>query len=154
MVRYTCPEGRGCAKDSKVVLNYNGAGQLWGIPNRCVSSDDPDVEVDCSESNIQWVNKFNLTASPVNASKVTDKATKLGDATKEYWILPQGSGEWYEKKKDNSNNLLACDVTLPTGTPQTVDVDAYYKANMTDIGTPPLNYKTTPVSVQNGVKLR
>jgi hypothetical protein len=149
MVRYTCPAGKDCAEGSKVVLNYNGAGQLWGIPNSCVSQDDME-EVDCSNQNIPkfWVNKFNINSSPVNANKLTDKVTKLTDSSKEYWVLPQGSGEWYEKK------IGACQLTLPSGAAQPVNVDDYYKASMTDIGAPPLDYKVAPVTIQNGVKLR
>jgi hypothetical protein len=149
MVRYACPAGKDCAEGSKIVLNYNGAGQLWGIPNSCVSQDDME-EVDCSDQNTSkfWVNKFNINSSPVNASKLTDKVTKLTDSSKEYWVLPQGSGEWYEKK------VGACELTLPTGAAQPVNVDDYYKASMTDIGVPPLDYKVAPVTIQNGVKLR
>jgi hypothetical protein len=154
-VKYTCPAGRtDCAPGSKLVLNYNGPGQLWGIPNRCVSADDYTVTVDCNDNTInkQWLNKFNLTTSPVNADKTTDKVVKVSDASKEYWILPQGSGEWYNKK--GAGTAADCSVTLPTGTAQPINVDTYYKPTMTDIGNPPINFRTTPVSIQNGVKLR
>jgi hypothetical protein len=149
MVRYTCPAGKACAEGSKVVLNYNGAGQLWGIPNSCVSQDNME-EVNCSDQNTSklWVNKFNINSSPVNANKLTDKVTKLSDSSKEYWVLPQGSAEWYEQK------IGACELTLPTGAAQPVNVDDHYKASMTDIGAPPLDYKVAPVTIQNGVKLR
>jgi len=155
MVKYTCPSGRtDCTPGSKVVLNYNGPGQLWGIPNRCVSADDYTVSVNCNDNSVnkQWLNKFNLTTSPVNADKTTDKVTKVSDASKEYWILPQGSGEWYNKK--GAGTAADCSVTLPTGTSQPINVDTYYKPAMTDIGSPPLDFRTTPVSIQNGVKLR
>jgi hypothetical protein len=154
MVKYTCPAGRtDCAPGSKLVLNYNGPGQLWGIPNRCVSADDYTVSVDCNTSgDKQWLNKFNLTTSPVNADKTTDKVTKVSDASKEYWILPQGSGEWYNKK--GVGTAAECSVALPSGTAQPIKVDDYYKPSMTDIGSPPINFRTTPVSIQNGVKLR
>jgi hypothetical protein len=154
MVKYTCPAGRtDCAPGSKLVLNYNAPGQLWGIPNRCVSADDYTVSVDCNTSgDKQWLNKFNLTTSPVNADKTTDKVTKVSGASKEYWILPQGSGEWYNKK--GAGTAADCSVALPTGTAQPINVDTYYKPSMTDIGSPPINFRTTPVSIQNGVKLR
>jgi len=155
MVKYTCPAGRtDCTPGSKVVLNYNGPGQLWGIPNRCVSADDYTVSVNCNDNSVnkQWLNKFNLTTSPVNADKTTDKVTKVSDASKEYWILPQGSGEWYNKK--GAGTAADCSVALPTGTSQPISVDTYYKPAMTDIGSPPLDFRTTPVSIQNGVKLR
>jgi hypothetical protein len=136
-----------------VVLNYNGPGQLWGIPNRCVSADDYSETVDCNTTgDKQWLNKFNLTTSPVNADKTTDKATKVSDTSKEYWILPQGSGEWYNKK--GAGTAADCSVALPTGTAQSINVDTYYKPAMTDIGSPPLDFRTTPVTIQNGVKLR
>jgi hypothetical protein len=154
MVKYTCPAGRtDCTPGSKVVLNYNGPGQLWGIPNRCVSADDYTVTVDCNTTkDKQWLNKFNLTTSPVNANSTTDRVTKVSDSSKAYLVLPQGSGEWYNKK--GAGTAADCSVTLPAGTAQPINVDAYYKPSMTDIGSPPINFKTTPVSIQNGVKLR
>jgi len=158
MVKYTCPAGRtDCTPGSKLVLNYNGPGQLWGIPNRCVSSDDYSVTVDCNTSgDKQWLNKFNLTTSPVNANSTTDRVIQVSNSSKEYLILPQGSGEWYDKKTGAAaaGSAANCSVTLPTGTAQPIDVDTYYKPAMTDIGSPPLNFRTTPVSIQNGVKLR
>jgi len=155
MVKYTCPAGRAdCTEGSKIILNYNGPGQLWGIPNRCVSADDYTVTVDCNDNTIdrQWLNKFNLTTSPVNANSTTDRVTKVSDSSKAYLVLPQGSGEWYNKK--GAGTAADCSVTLPTGTAQPINVDTYYKASMTDIGSPPLNFRTTPVTIQNGVKLR
>ena len=88
----------------------------------------------------------------MNANSTTDRVTKVSDSSKEYLVLPQGSGEWYNKK--GAGTAADCSVSLPTGTAQPINVDTYYTASMTDIGSPPLNFRTTPVTIQNGVKLR
>jgi hypothetical protein len=131
------------------MLNYNGPKQLWGIPNRCVDPKDYTKEVDCNgQGDKQWLNKFNLTKSPINADESKDFVVSATNSSKKYLILPQGSNEFYGTKN-------ACtEVALTNGVFAPVKTDDYYNPTMTDIGVIPLNYKTEPVTVRDGVKLR
>jgi hypothetical protein len=152
LVKYTCPDSSyGCTPNTSLVLNYNGPKQLWGIPNRCVDSKDYSVEVDCNDNSVpnkQWLNKFNLTKSPINADEAKDWVVSATDPSKKYLILPQGSNEFYGTKN-------ACtEVVLTNGTYSPVDTDAHYNPEMTNLGAIPLDYKTVPVTVRDGVKLR
>jgi hypothetical protein len=150
MVKYTCPDNSyGCTAGTTLMLNYNGPKQLWGIPNRCVDSKDYTKEVDCnSQGDKQWLNKFNLTKSPINADETKDYVVSATNSSKKYLILPQGSNEFYGTKN-------ACtEVALTNGVFVPVKTDDYYNPTMTDIGVIPLNYKTEPVTVRDGVKLR
>lgn len=152
LVKYTCPDSSyGCTPNTSLVLNYNGPKQLWGIPNRCVDSKDYSVEVDCNDSSVpnkQWLNKFNLTKSPINADEAKDWVVSATNPSKKYLILPQGSNEFYGTKN-------ACtEVALTNGTYSPVSTDAHYNPEMTNLGAIPLDYKTVPVTVRDGVKLR
>jgi hypothetical protein len=152
LVKYTCPDSSyGCTPNTSLVLNYNGPKQLWGIPNRCVDSKDYSVEVDCNDNSVpnkQWLNKFNLTKSPINADEAKDWVVSATDPSKKYLILPQGSNEFYGTKN-------ACtEVALTNGTYSPVSTDAHYNPEMTNLGAIPLDYKTVPVTVRDGVKLR
>ena len=96
----------------------------------------------------QWLNKFNLTKSPINADETKDYVVSATNSSKKYLILPQGSNEFYGTKN-------ACtEVALTNGVFVPVKTDDYYNPTMTDIGVIPLNYKTEPVTVRDGVKLR
>jgi hypothetical protein len=149
-VEYECPTGRDCAGAKKIVLNYNGPRQLWGIPNKCVSAADPTRVVDCnSNENKRWVNLFNLTQSPVNASSTVDFVTDLADRTTKYLVLPQGSEEFYGSKQ-------SCSVTLPAETFSSarVEVDDIFDANRASFGAKPINPDNELPLVVNGVKIR
>jgi hypothetical protein len=148
-VEYECPTGRNCAGSKKIVLNYNGPKQLWGIPNKCIDASTL-ATVDCnSDGNKRWVNLFNLTASPVNASESIDFVTDLTDRNKKYLLLPQGSEEFYGLKS-------SCSVTLPSETfaESKIEVDDIFNANRAVIGGLPINPNNVLPTVVNGVKIR
>jgi hypothetical protein len=148
-VEYECPAGRNCAGSKKIVLNYNGPKQLWGIPNKCIDTLSL-ATVDCnSDGNKRWVNLFNLTASPVNASESIDFVTDLSDRNKKYLVLPQGSEEFYATKN-------SCSVTLPSETfnESKVEVDDIFIAERAVIGGLPINPNNVLPTVVNGVKIR
>lgn len=149
-VEYVCPSDRTCSGTKKIILNYNGPKQLWGIPNRCVSAADPTRVVDCnSNENKRWVNLFNLTQSPVNASSEVDYVTDLKDRSTKYLILPQGSEEFYGSKQ-------SCSVTLPTEafSSAKVDVDDIFAAERATFGEKPIDPDNVLPLVVNGVKIR
>jgi hypothetical protein len=140
-VTYTCPANReGCASGAKSVLNYNGPGRLWGIPNKCVDAENYMVACTSATKNQQWINKFNLTSSPVDTNKSTDFVVDA--AGKKYFILPQGSGEFYPQKN-------SCGLTLGTPQPQ-VNVADIFSATKVDLSPAPLDPLTAPVSVRDG----
>ena len=148
-VEYECPTGRNCAGSKKIVLNYNGPKQLWGIPNKCIDASSL-ATVDCnSDGNKRWVNLFNLTASPVNASESTDFVTDLTDRNKKYLVLPQGSEEFYALKN-------SCSVTPPSETfaESKVEVDDIFNAERAVIGGLPINPDNVLPTIVNGVKVR
>lgn len=148
-VEYECPTGRNCAGSKKIVLNYNGPRQLWGLPNKCINPTTL-ATVDCgADGNKRWVNLFNLTESPVNAASSTDFVTDLTDRSKKYRVLPQGSEEFYETKN-------SCAVTMPTETlaASKVEVDSIFNAERATIGGLPINPIDVLPTVVNGVKIR
>ena len=140
-VTYTCPANReGCDQGAKFSLDYNGPGRLWGVPNKCVDAENYLVACSSATKNQQWINKFNLTGSPVDTNKSTDFV--LDASGKKYFILPQGSGEFYPQKN-------ACGLTL--GTPKAqVNVADIFSASKVDLSAIPLNPLTTPVTVRDG----
>lgn len=60
-LNYTVPAGAayGDYAGSSVVLQYNGFGNLWGLPGKCVSPHD-NVEVNCSNGNARFVPQFSI----------------------------------------------------------------------------------------------
>jgi len=140
-VTYTCPANReGCSQGAKTVLDYNGPGRLWGIPNKCVDADNYSVECTSSTQNKQWINKFNLTASAVNADKVTDFV--LDAKGVKYFVLPQGSGEYYPIKN-------SCALTVGDERPQ-IRLADLFNPNLVDFSPSPLNALTDEVKVRDG----
>jgi hypothetical protein len=142
-VTYTCPANReGCSQGAKANLDYNGPGRLWGIPNKCVDADNYSVECSGSTQNQQWINKFNLTASAVNADKTTDFV--LDSKGVKYYVLPQGSGEYYPQK-----NINTCALTLGDARPE-IRIADLFNRSLVDLSPAPLNALTDDVTVRDG----
>ena len=140
-VTYTCPANHeGCSQGSKTVLDYNGPGRLWGVPNKCVDADNYSLECSSSTQNQQWINKFNLTASAVNADKSTDFV--LDSKGVKYFVLPQGSGEYYPQKN-------SCSLTLGDARPE-VRIADLFNRTLVDVSPAPLNALTDDVTVRDG----
>ena len=70
MVEYAVPPTDPDFPDAKFMLEYNGFGDLWGIPGACVDFDTGE-EVPCGPGT-RWVPKFNIPS----ASTVTENATE------------------------------------------------------------------------------
>lgn len=140
-VSFTCPANReGCDAGAKFSLDYNGPGRLWGVPNKCVNAENYLEACTSATKNQQWINKFNLTGSPVDTNKTTDFV--LDASGKKYFILPQGSGEFYPQKN-------SCTLTL--GTPKSqVNVADIFSATKVDLSPIPLDLTTTDVKVRDG----
>lgn len=148
-VEYSCPSGRSCGGATKVILNYNGPKQLWGIPNKCIDASTL-ATVSCNaDGNKRWVNLFNLTSSPVDAVRATDYVTDLSNRNKKYLLLPQGSEEFYETKG-------SCSVNPPSESyaASKVVVEDIFLADRAVIGTKPINPNDVLPVVVNGVKVR
>lgn len=58
---------------SKFFLQYNGFGDLHGIPGKCVNPNDPSqIVTDCSQPGLRWVPEFTIPAdSTVTANNTT-----------------------------------------------------------------------------------
>lgn len=140
-VTFECPPNReGCTAGAKFVMDYNGPGRLWGVPNKCVDSEN--YASDCTNNTInkQWINKFNLTKSAVDADKTTDKV--VGSDGKTYFILPQGSGEYYMPKN-------TCTARLGTPLPAVAMADIFV-ASKVDLSSSPLDPLKDDVTVRDG----
>lgn len=143
MVSYTCPTGRDCEANSKYIMRYEGGQRLNGIPNRCVSNNDFDVEVNCNTSgDKQWLNRFNLTRTSATANADTDFVTDVKTG-KKYLVLPQGSMEYYAKKN-------SCSLTTDVVTEGEFDIDTYFRQSMVEIGAMPIDILKSKVIFQDG----
>jgi hypothetical protein len=143
MVSYTCPTGRDCEANSKYIMRYEGGQRLNGIPNRCVSNNDFDVEVNCNTSgDKQWLNRFNLTRTSATANADSDFVTDVKTG-KKYLVLPQGSMEYYGKKN-------SCSLTTDVVTEGEFDIDTYFRQSMVEIGAMPIDILKSKVIFQDG----
>lgn len=140
-VTFECPQNReGCTAGAKFVMDYNGPGRLWGVPNKCVDSENYATECTNNTINKQWINKFNLTKSAVDADKTTDKV--VGSDGKTYFILPQGSGEYYMPKN-------TCTARLGSPLPAVAMADIFV-ASKVDLSASPLDPLKDDVTVRDG----
>ena len=85
---------------AKYYLQYNGFGNLWGIPGKCIDADSGE-EVECykgddDERNIRWVPEFSVVAGDA----VIDTASEL---------------TYYVKPIDQEQQMIAAEVSACTG---------------------------------------
>jgi len=64
-------------RGSKFFLQYNGFGNLQGIPGKCVNPADPSQQVsDCSQPGFRWVPEFTIPADATLAATGTEYLVK------------------------------------------------------------------------------
>jgi len=147
-VTYTCPAGRSeCNPGAKYILNYNGPGKLWGVPNKCVDQENYNTTCDSNTKNTQWINKFNLSKSPVDVDSndfvtMPDPSNLQNNLT--FKLLPNGSNIYYPVKN--------CTLPEPDETPA-VNL-SQFKAEMIDFSAAPLDTTVEPPTVVQGSIIR
>ena len=107
MVKYTT------SNDTKIFLEYNGFGDLWGIPGKCIDADSGE-EVSCHEGgeegkHVRWVPEFSIGEG--------ETVVNTSDNTTTYYVKPMEM-EQHMLAVDEANctaSLALETQTLPDG---------------------------------------
>jgi len=70
---------------TSIVLQYNGFGDLWGIPGSCVSS-TTNLPVDCSTSGSRYVPDFVIPYDPTSTPQQGVVTTSVNNVTTTYLV--------------------------------------------------------------------